>query len=44
MSHFLEEFLACNGFLGYFPKLKSGPGIASGAYFPHDFPIEMFRI
>ena len=28
--------------LGYKPKLKGGLGLASGAYFLHDFSIKMF--
>ena len=30
--------------LGYLLKLKRGPGSASDADFPHDFPIKMFVI
>ena len=28
---FLNQFLACNCFLGYFPKLKRGLGLAFSA-------------
>ena len=33
---FSKGFLACNGYLGYLPKLKRGLGLAFGAHFLHD--------
>ena len=37
-----KDAMAAMAILGYLPKLKRGLGIAFGAYFLHDFSIEMF--